>query len=250
MERIHSNAHKNINPCWILSTPRTGSSILCDMLNNLDLFEEFRHSLQNPFPSPLQKNRAFDEWLKIFIRYKGGLVEFEKTPPKFNKCPHDQYQNVLGNKSPSYLQEVLPGIKFLILKRRDLYAQTISSYFSKWTHKYHLYNEQSKKDWMNIEIPFDEEVAIQTYLRTKEWQKCWKDFSAPVEYYEDIINQPVKSLTRILHLWKIECKSEVITKSVEKSWSHQTRRSIPMTRPETKDYIDRLKKLLRSKVII
>ena len=83
--------------CWILCTPRTGSSILCELLNGLGVFPNFNHPGMKNNRGPLETGQAFNEWARLY----SNLVEFCYQPPPYSKMIFHQYIEVMGSVTKS-----------------------------------------------------------------------------------------------------------------------------------------------------
>ena len=154
--------------CWVVCLPRTGSTFFCDLLNQTGAFPEYNDNRLKDTIGPIQKGRAFNEWLRIFSNYH----DLYKNPPSCCKAIYHQYVEVMGeisinkrrkpddNYQPidphkenfvrakfklNAVQSLFTKIKFLNLKR-NIYEQTVSTYFARQTQKYHIYNEKDAKN--------------------------------------------------------------------------------------------------------
>lgn len=127
-----------ITPCWILCTPRTGSSYLCEILNNLKYFPTYDSIYPDLFNNhsigPLKSDRSFGEWLRLYT-----LELFQKYPPIYTKAINHQFNRIL---TLDLTVEILPNIKFIILKRRNVINHTSSYYMAKKLNQYHVYNSK------------------------------------------------------------------------------------------------------------
>src|SRR5688572_22853884 len=79
--------------CWILCTPRTGSSVLCELLNNVGAFPVFRHkNMQTTHRGPLEAGQTFNEWPRLY----DDLCQFLENPPPYSKMIFHQYVETMA----------------------------------------------------------------------------------------------------------------------------------------------------------
>src|SRR5574343_868527 len=79
--------------CWILCTPRTGSSFLCELLNNLVVFPPFDHPGMKTVRGVLEVGQAFSEWTRLY----SSLADFCNHPPPYSKMIFHQYIELFGS---------------------------------------------------------------------------------------------------------------------------------------------------------
>lgn len=189
-----------MNPCWILCLPRSGSTYLSNMLNNLNAFPAFDmihpqlcHALNNK-PGILQKNHAFGEWLRL---YTPSLLR--QCPPPFTKAIRSQYLSL--SLDGSKIASILPGIRFISLKRRDTAKQAVSIYIAHELNQYHVYNQRMLRDYRQKTFVINPRKLIRVYRQVIAAQKTLDIFSTSPTYeiyYEDILIDPMSSLTNII----------------------------------------------------
>lgn len=191
---------------WILCQPRSGSTYLCDILNNLNIFPIFNDSRLKSL-GPIKKNSAFNEWLRIYLNKK----DFEQNPPLNLKCLYEQYWSLFGsNENSNYIKKIIPNVKFIWLKRKNLIEHTASLYYAIKTKKYHITNSQNLKEYSNIELEFDKDFALKVFNTIKAEQNIWDYFLqnnyCQIMYYEDLINNPAREIENLLNNLEIEKK--------------------------------------------
>lgn len=224
--------------CWILCNERSGSTMLCNLLNDTKLFPVYVDSRLTDHKGPLQKGRAFDEWLRLFMRDNSGVEGFLKNPPLCLKCLQQTYVDVFGQLSADQLEEIFPNINYILLKRKDIYAHAVSVYFSKTFQKWHLYNKEEYDRYMKLSVAFDIDIAMEAYQSVITFQENWKGFLGnrkPIEvFYEDLVSNPTLAIFSILdHLELPHVEVKV------------SNRTLPMTRPESQHYASLIKQLVR-----
>jgi len=212
-------------PAWILCNPRCGSSYLCELLNNTGRFE------------PVRKERAFGEWLKHYP----SVDEFAHNPPYFNKCTRHQFVTLLGDMTREEFEFALSGVRYIVIHRKDLYAQAVSMYIAKCTDRYHVFSEDSLGEYLKQEVEFDEELMLKMYKNACGYPTSWSRFLDGAKYlevyYEDLIADPAVILDRVCRHLEIQLTKNEIAASVGRH------KLIPTTRPEAEEFLIKLKLL-------
>src|SRR4051812_26169172 len=120
----------SVPPLWILCNPRSGSSLLCDLLNNTHKFPPLQHDRLVDRRGPLERGLAFNEWLRLFLN-PNGVQDFKATPVPHTKCLHHQFVEAFGDRDAAYVEQHVPGVKFVLLHRNRYLEQVASLYFAK-----------------------------------------------------------------------------------------------------------------------
>lgn len=250
--------NKNHTPCWILCTPRTGSTFLCELLNQLKVFPAFNHpSIENHTGNLIAKEQAFNEWPRLY----NELTEFIKFPPPHCKMIYHQYLEVLNsvpNKEKQqigwyeknkenqllklqdceFVKNIFPDIKFILLQRNPI-EQAASLYFARHTKKYHIYNEQELEEYLDIKIEEDQSKLLAAYKDALFFNSCWDGFLKNQQHlkikYEKLINQTKETLESIMNFLEIQADCENI----------KTNRIKRMTRPEASQFEILIKKVTK-----
>lgn len=179
-----SNKHA---PCWILSNPRTGSNYLADALNQTGTFDpEFREWL-NPIP-PTQRDHFHVRWPSWHnIKEpdsKKRVDQFLRNLPRFMKIHSFDYQLFFDWHHKPAVEEHLPGIKFIRLRRMDLIATTVSYYLATTTGVFATADSEVVRQHKKIQVPIDVEKLLQFYRWTIEWDEAWDNFLAGTPHLE------------------------------------------------------------------
>ena len=119
-------------PIWILSGPRTGSSFIASVLNDTKIFSPF-----------------FREWfhnnnIKEIFCDKKLMSPFDYKWPKFAKVHEDHFQKIQKMFPLLNIEEVIPKLKFIHLRRKNLIKQAISCL---------LYTSPSPRDRQKSRMP-------------------------------------------------------------------------------------------------
>lgn len=209
---------------WVLCTPRTGSSFLCELLNGTGLFPPYSHPRLTGVAGPLEGGRAFNEWLRLFV----GRADFEAAPPRHVKAVFHQYVEVfasvpagrrqgagfggyahrvpgpvvagaLAAYGRGYVESVLPGVRFIELTRNAV-DQAASTYVSRLTSRYHLYTEGDLRDYERTRVgAVDDRLLLECYRDVRGLRGCWGGFAPALSMrYEDLVADPLGELSRVL----------------------------------------------------
>jgi len=230
---------KNINPCWILTTPRTGSTYLCDLLNSTGLFG----CKGTCDPSTNQIDRWTEYYCPHFFKENYLL-----TPPIINKMHYDQYRRYFGEFD---VTKILPNIKYVLLRRKDTYAITVSKYFvtegspfMDGKERWNIHTTEDIQKMQNIRLQFDQRKIMRIHRRTELAYSAWNDFLKDKQFiefdYEDILATPIKSTNKILN-W-MGLKGEPNTESIAMP--------IKLEHPQKNEFAIRLKKLVEEDYLL
>lgn len=255
--------------CWILCHPRSGSTYLCDLLNNTNLFENYEDPRLKDKIGPIQRGLAFNEWLRIFSNYH----DLCKNPPSYCKAIYHQYIEVMGDmpfekrRKPDHcysnidkniesfvqekfkinaIQSLFLNIRFVLLKR-DIFEQTVSTYIARQTQKYHIYTEQELNNYMHTNININDFEILSVYEEMESLQSSLNSLICRnTEYidvnYADLMSRPAYVLDAILGFIKMPQSGKIIENSLR--ITQEKMRTFSMKRPESKNIIDRLKSMV------
>ena len=227
-------------PYWILTRERSGSTYLSHLLNGTNNFEP-----------------KFSEYLHFQMgKSKKNFIE---NSSEYKYCKINWKQLLFNNLSIEEICNALPDVKFIFLKREDLYARSISLSFCKQTGKWFMSdNVNDMKEFScnkfaptfknghsipasyhNKKVTFDYNSTLKILQEMKETNYVWEDVLKDKDYlkvtYEDLIQNPSVALENILNYIGANCKR------IEESIYNCKLK--PMTRKESTVYINRLKKI-------
>lgn len=255
--------------CWILCTPRTGSSFLCELLNNTKAFPAFDHPGLVKRRGPLEIDQSFNEWPRLFY----GPADFASNPPPYCKMIFHQYVETFGNVSKSkrynigwypfthdarfmeevstrynsdYVNKLFPDIKYIHLVRNAI-DHAVSLYIARSTKKYHIYTQEDLSAYMNMDISVNQSRLLEAYKDALEYRNSWKWFLKGDEKiieveYEDLILDPSKVLKNIGSFLELDLDSNLSLTST----FGENKRIFRMTRPEA----DRIKEALNQTITL
>lgn len=224
--------------CWILCNERTGSTLLCNLLNDTHLFPNYADPRLTERKGPLQKNRSFDEWLRLFIRDNSKKDGFLKNPPDCLKCLRKHFVKVFGQIDAKELEEFFPGVRYILLRRRNIFEHAASIYLANLSGVWHIYNQDQKDRYTRQNFYFDLNMATEAYESAMLFQNNWMSFldgQKPIDvFYEDLIINPNKCIENILNSLGLP--------RVNVSISNRT---LPMTRPDSYKYAEMIRQTIQ-----
>ena len=188
-----------VSPCWILSHPRSGSSFLCELLNNTMLFPHFDHEKIRTDDYFLRKGkgRAFDEWLRLF----SSKNELFHNLPHFVKVIYDQLFSLCDNLCIEEITQILPNINFIYLERKNKIDQAVSLYIAKKLDAYHVFTNNFLQKCRDTNLDINKEEIKKCYdevVNFQDWAKFIKNQRYHHVYYETLIENPKNVLEDIL----------------------------------------------------
>ena len=155
--------HKK-TPIWLLATPRTGSYYLSYCLNLSGLNPEIQEYWNG----------------SIYPNYEGFPCNNKVHPLQLRE----------KDKTLNDVTEVLPNVKFVLLRRRDVIAQAVSRYIAQETGIWSVRNEKNKFDFQSsIRIPLSKDGILEMYQKCQDDEQYWleQDVDKIETFYEDFI---------------------------------------------------------------
>ncbi len=223
-----------IPPIWLLAYPRTGSEYLRGLLQGM----RARGLLQTRvFPY-----RVFAH-LKAEFRY--GFVHYphEYAYSKVLRC--DFVKHGMTDRDKNNIESKLPGLRYISLKRRNVFETAVSLYFAKLTGVWRLKKGRSI-DYLDTKIEYNEGHLLDCYRECKDKYHCWDNYLLNTPHvevvYEDLLHDPVDALRRIVDFMEIPIPND--TTHLQEIVNRNRRQK--MTRSETPEYIEKLKKLVEN----
>jgi len=259
--------------CWILASPRSGSTYLCHLLNqaipkykNISFTEHFGIE-NNSYYSLIHK----DTHDKLKLNYEYLSVEYrdefrkllrnvnidyyfnnQYSFPTRNKFMihhltwiNNTYKNMVNNYKSIYnkISNKIPNIKYINIVRKNTIAQSVSLYHADFSKVYLSF--QFYKSYHEKVIPFNFEEIFKSYSYLKQSQGKWKDFilQIPEEkyitvFYEDLRNNPKNEISRIGKFLNFPINYDFIKNKIIIT---------PTTKKESYDHRKLFEKLLKEK---
>lgn len=190
---MKDNEIKCKTPVWILTNQRSGSTFLAKLLNSTEVF-------------PSNFTEHFHEHQIRSGTYKNSL-------PQNAKILKTHFKNVHGKINKRDIKNIYPNIKFILLRRRDLIAHTISQYFHKSLNISFIKKNQPRKfkKYEKAEIPFNKEVLLNIYKETLNFWNNWNYFLKGENYisivYENFVKDPYVAVKRIFNFLEMDLPS-------------------------------------------
>ena len=205
---------KEKEPCWIICTPRSGSTYLSHILNNsgdfTSNFSEYLGWKRGQFLSPTNLEVSAPKFCKV-LHVHLNRIFYE--PNRLENIPFNDIQQFLkpSMDARKYIEKCLPGIRFILLKRRDKIAQAVSycmtSAISACNHTsyFNILTEESQIEFKNTEILISDDELLSYYNTILKYENVWDDFIVGSDnifniYYEDINEEGLKCLFKYLKI--------------------------------------------------
>ena len=183
------------NPVWILSGPRTGSSFISSVLNETKIFD------------PVFNECFHDDWIKEIFSDVKLLSPFNYNWPKFAKV-HEAHFEKIQKMFPSLnIKEVIPDLKFIHLRRKNLIKQTISEFFANKTNIYIIKNKKKLNKYKELKVDYDEKIMLHYYkkaiIRFNSWEPLLIKENHIDIFYEELIDNPKETFLKIFNFLEI-----------------------------------------------
>jgi len=246
---------------WVLGNYRNGSIFLCKFLQKVggysekvfyERFNPLRPSTLKVFYKDIFLRNNFRKWEKgnlcerrsLFFKY---VVEKDLLPPKM-KIMRDQFIETCGltDQDKSLIESKLPRLKYIFIKRDDLFAITISYYFAIKTGKWVL-KAEDRQQYLDTIVKFNDEELLTLFKRIKYYvnENNWDRYLAGNDQlyidFRGLINDSVGTFSKVLAYLEIDGNSVDIEALID------TYEFVPTKRPETDEYVERLKNLVWSR---
>jgi len=177
--------------CWILTTPRTGSSMLCDFLRRAGL--------------------NFREWYNHSESYGNERWTKRDSMPKYCKVSPNQFERFFGHERFEIVEEHLPYMKGVYLRRNDLASQTASfllaSRSNVWNYRGHDQRKAAQLEHTSVEFSDEQVSRIARWLMQMD-DEVWR-FMRPRPHlavtYESLVHRQVWSLADVFTYIGLKC---------------------------------------------
>lgn len=194
-----------IAPVWILSEARTGSTFLSNTLNETKIF------------NPIFKEYFHDDKINKFFIDKGLLSHFNSKWPKFAKVHGTHFANIRKSFPILKIKKLIPDLKFIHLRRKNLVKQAISTYFCRKTKYFIIKNKKDLRKYKKINVNYNEEDILNIYnsiiFRFNFWEPILTKQNYINVYYEELINNPKKTFLKIFKFIGVKMPATLNTKS-------------------------------------
>lgn len=184
--------NQKIAPVWILSTSRSGSTLLARLLNATGLFHE------NGKPDSLV-------WREYFAP-KTFRDEYIQNPPRFNKIQLEHFLQYFGDLRK--VEALLPNIRLIHLERVAYLEAAVSHYLclaierKKGTAIYNIFHDDELQTFRNEVVDIDKNLLQQCIRQYAAWHKGWEKYLVGREKlsieYTELAAEPRKILNTCL----------------------------------------------------
>lgn len=162
-------------PIWIVSTPRSGTTYLCDVLNRTGLFAP-----------------EFGEHFNLIHGFRGDALRSD--PAAFRYCKAFPQQLRGSDLTLRSVSEVLPGVVFVAVRRRSLLDRAVSLYLAERSGVYTVSTQPATGDFASFvdspegylgrQLPSDLTDCVGFYERIKEEEESLRSELSTVEHIE------------------------------------------------------------------
>ena len=209
-----------MKPCWLLTTPRTGSTFLCNVLNNTKRFDP------------------------LFLEY------FHERNIRRELCP--KFAKVHAVQLPKGLipENFYPDIKYIVLNRRDIYRQVVSDYFAQKTQCWSVTSDKAftgdfgymaipREEYLKRSVEWDRTFIVHLYNDFQKYRTAWDVFLKERSFltvdYDDLVQNPKKEIERILNYLEEFVPSECVDRAICEC------KFVPVNHPLYGTFIEKLK---------
>ena len=241
----------------MLSNYRSGSIFLCKFLEYVGKYEddEFYERFNPNRPVTLKKyyNRFpiynYPTWKNGNVRKKRDIffkhVINKGKLPAHLKIMRDQFFETCGlmDSDKDVIERELPNLRYIFIRRSDVLRITISHYFAIKTGRWVL-PEKDRNDYFLHKIRFNEKEivnlyhSVYKYVVENNWDKYLTNSDHLLIDFDILIRNPLATFKQVLAYLGIDVTLMDINDYIDNYPFLQTRR------PETDDYVDRLKQLV------
>jgi LPS sulfotransferase NodH len=246
---------------WVLSNYRNGSNFLCRLLESFgnlpgDTFSEkfnpYRSSTLKKYYKDTFFNNSYRKWKNGDVNTRRNLffkhVIKKQTLPQKMKFMRDQFFEVCGlnDNDKRLVESELPDLKYIFLKRSDIYRVTVSLYFAQKTGKWVL-QERERGRYLDIPVEFNEDEILGLFKRMRHFteENNWDKYLRESDYlfvdFQDLIKDPTRTFIKVMNYLEIDPNEVDIERYVN------AYKFVPTKRPEMDEYIRRLRKLVSSR---
>jgi LPS sulfotransferase NodH len=99
------------------------------------------------------------------------------------------------------IEEVIPNLKFIHLRRKNLIKQTISEFFARKTNVYFVKNKKELTEYQELKVDYDEDTMLDYYkkaiIRFNSWKPLLTKENHINIFYEELIDNPKEIFLKI-----------------------------------------------------
>lgn len=178
--------------CWLLTSPRTGSTYLQYLLN---------HNVGAPLNLSCDRHMArFSFGEHMSERFCKSLDDFFAWDPIVSKVHCHHFGAYLVDRP--LLKPNLKDVRFVLLERRDLHAQAVSLAMADRTGVTQCNSAESQAKYHARQLPLDDAKLLSCFKAVSDYKDFWRNWlhSEPhlVVTYESLIEEPRSTVAQIL----------------------------------------------------
>lgn len=247
--------------CFILTAMRSGSTYLTNLLWSTGLFHYPDAHAEHPSLEPQRRIREFmapnialDPWgtgektREQAIAHLRHRLSFMHREPCLFKILMEQYNYyMLGDDDRPLVEEMIPGLKYIWLERKDLIARVVSAYIFFHSHVDHIYDQHSYDDYMSRQVDIDEAGLLDVYenhVKKCNWSPYLRGTTCLRLSYEELVAEPEETLAKCLVYLGLDHSHLDLAALVDAHPKYKTER------PENRMWQEKLKGILRRRMIL
>lgn len=218
--------------CWLLTSPRSGSTWLQFLLN---------HNAGMPLTIGEDRQQArFSFGEHMSEKYCRSLEEFMAWDPIVSKVHCHHFGAYLLDRPLVKAQR--PGVRYVLLERRDLVAQAVSLAMANRTGVTQCGTHEKRRSFQERSIVVTDNELLACYKAVNDYQDFWRNWlhSEPhlVVSYESLIESPKESVAGIFDYLKTPCRDISLDIPLKK-----------LNHPCTDGFVARLRQVLADSVL-
>jgi LPS sulfotransferase NodH len=230
LEEPVKNLFLGKNPSlWIMGELRSGSTMLCDILNHLMVTE-----------APVLSEHVRTD-------NSGGRGFAARHRTKLQSIAWDIHysRSALAKTISQY-----PQRKYVFIRRRDKVKQVVSAIVSAKLGQWHVFKGHEEEFAGTGGVEVSDEELLNHYREFNNWNS-WIDFFEVLDasrrivvFYEDLMSDSLGEVRRIASFLGIPCQDREIREAIDSLRTVETSK----TRPEYADLEERLRRLVSSDI--
>lgn len=197
---VHSGNKRERNPwgsrCWLLTSPRSGSTYLQYLLN-VNAGVPIR-----PADDRQQARYSFGEHLSEQLC--GSWEDLEEWDPIVSKVHCHQYGHYLLSREA--VKERFPGIRFVLLERRDSCAQAVSLALANHTGVTQCTSERQLSEFRDLDPVLTDSELLDCHRAVLDYLAFWRNWLHTEQHltvtYEALVESPREIVAEILDFLK------------------------------------------------
>jgi len=182
----------------IAITPRSGSTMLCDLLNNTNLLGNPKEYLNPSYiKDRISKYSDTNSLFEMFSK----TIDYSMNDNKIFGIKASYYQ-VEPFIEANIFNQLLPNIKIINLFRRNILKQAISLYIAAETQFFHSINDNTNRDKLLNDLKFDKNKIFNRIKEIYKEEKGWINYldNNAYSYIKLFYEDNIKDINRIIKM--------------------------------------------------